>query len=76
MKKFGSFVSQSMSGKNRQLLADEPVECDEPVEVQDLRKFTYRFRGIYRRIYLNEWKHQNQKMSICNMSDLGSLGID
>jgi hypothetical protein len=31
-----------MIGENRQLVADEPVE------VQDCRKITDRFRGIYR----------------------------
>ena len=38
-----------MIGENRQLLSDEPVEFEtEPVEVEDCRKITDRFRGIYR----------------------------
>ena len=41
-----------MSGKNQWLVADEAVEFEEKtVEVQDFRKFTDYFRGIYR-IYL------------------------
>ena len=38
----------SMIGENRQLVTDEPVEFEEkPVEVQDCRKITDHFRGIY-----------------------------
>ena len=39
-----------MSGKKIMwLVTDEPVEFEKnPVEVQDFRKFTDRFRGIYR----------------------------
>ena len=49
----GIGYSGAMSGKNRRLVADEPVEFEkQPVEVhRDLRKFTHHFRGIYR-IYL------------------------
>ena len=39
-----------------------------PVEVQDCRKIDDRFRGIYRRRYLNLTK-KNQKMSTCNWKD-------
>jgi hypothetical protein len=40
------------SGKNRRLVADEPVEFEkQPVEVQDFKKLTNRFRGIFIRIY-------------------------
>ena len=35
-------LQEAMSGENRRLVADEPVE------VQDVRKFTNQFRGIYR----------------------------
>ena len=56
----------SMSGKNRRLVADEPVE------VQDFSKFTDHFGGIYR-IYL-KWIKQKWKMSTCNRLDLESLG--
>jgi hypothetical protein len=41
-----------VSGRNRRLVADEPVEFEKlPVEVQFLGKFTDHFRGIYK-IYL------------------------
>ena len=34
-----------MSGKNRRLVADEPVELERwPVEVQDFKEFTDRFK--------------------------------
>ena len=37
-----------MIGENWQLGTDEPVEFEkEPVEVQDCRRITDRFRGIY-----------------------------
>ena len=38
-----------MNGENRPLGTDEPIEFEELwVEVQDVKKFTCRFRGIYR----------------------------
>ena len=38
-----------MNKENRLLVRDEVVEFEkQPAEVQDLRKITYRFRGIYR----------------------------
>ena len=38
-----------MNTENRQLVTDEPVGFEKlPVEVQDFRKITNRFRGIYR----------------------------
>ena len=41
--------SRTMSTKNRQLVADEPVEFQKlPVEVGDFRRITDCFRGIYR----------------------------
>ena len=62
-----------MSEKNQWLVADETVEFKkQPVEVQDFRKFTDPFRGIYR-ICL-EWIKQNWKMPACNLYDLESLG--
>ena len=64
---------QSMIGENRQLVTDDPVEFEKlPVEVQDCRKITDHFRGIYR-IYLNLIK-ENRKMSTCNRLDLQTLG--
>ena len=51
-----------MIGENRQLVTDEPVE------VQDYRKITDHFRGIYR-IYPNLIK-ENRRMSTCNRLDL------
>ena len=40
---------RTMIGKNRQLVTYELVEFEkEPVEVQDNRKITDRFRGVYR----------------------------
>ena len=56
----------SMIGENRQLVPDELVE------VQDCRRITNRFRGIYR-IYPNLMK-QNRRMSTCNWLDLQTLG--
>ena len=48
--------SVAMNRENRLLVTDEPVEFEElPFEVQDIRKITDRFRGIYR-IYLNLMK--------------------
>ena len=64
---------QSMIGENRQLVTNEPVEFEEyPVEVQDCKKITDHFRGIYR-IYPNLIK-ENRRMSTCNRLDLQALG--
>ena len=42
-----------MIGENQQLVTNEPIEFEkEPVEVQDCRKITDHFGGIYR-IYPN-----------------------
>ena len=63
----------SMIGENRQLGTDEPVEFEkEPVEVQDCRRITDRFRGIYG-IYLKSIQ-RNRRMSACNRLDLQTLG--
>ena len=46
--------NRPMIGENRQLVTDEPVVFEkEPVDVQDCRKITDHFKGIYRRIYPN-----------------------
>ena len=60
-----------MSGKNRRLVTDEPVEFEkEPVEVGDFRRITDQFRGIYRRIYL---KWMKAKPKDVNMSPDGFI---
>ena len=65
-------VFTSLLGKNRRLVTDEPVQFEEePVEVQDFRRITNHFRGIYG-IYLKCIK-QNWKMSTCNRLDVESL---
>ena len=62
-----------MIGENRHLVTNEPVEFEkEPVEVQDCRKITDHFRGIYR-IYPNLIK-ENRRMPTCNQLDLQTLG--
>ena len=62
-----------MIGENRQLVTDEPVEFEkEPVGVEDGRKITDHFRGIYR-IYPDLIK-ENRKMSTCYRLDLQTLG--
>jgi hypothetical protein len=62
-----------MIGENWQLVTDEPVEFEKiPVEVQDCRKITNHFRGIYG-IYPDLIK-ENRRMSTCNRSDLQTLG--
>ena len=50
-----------MVGENRQSVTDEPVEFGkQPVEVQDCRKITDYFRGIYRIIpQFNEGKPED-----------------
>ena len=58
-----------MIGENRQLVTDEPVKFEkQPVEVQDCRKITDHFRGIYR-IYPNLMK-ENRRVWTCNRLDL------
>ena len=42
-------LTQPMNGENRPLVTYEPVEFEiSPVEVQEFRKITDRFRGVYR----------------------------
>jgi hypothetical protein len=60
--------------ENRQLVTDGLVEFEKKmVEVQDCRKFTDHFRGIYR-IYPNLIK-ENRRMSTCHRLDLQTLRI-
>jgi hypothetical protein len=59
-------ASLSMVGENRQLVTDEPVE------VQDCRKFKDHCRGI-NRIYPTSIE-ENRRMSTCNRLDLQTLG--
>ena len=59
----------AMIRENRQLVANDPVAFEkESVEVQDCRKFSNHFRGIYR-VYTNLIR-ENQRMSTCNPLDL------
>jgi hypothetical protein len=52
----------AMIRENQQLVTDEPVEFEKkPVEIQDCKKITDRFRGIYR-IYPNLIK-ENRRLS-------------
>ena len=55
-----------MIRENRQLVANEPVE------VQDCRKISDHFRGIYR-IYPN-LVEENRRMSTCSRLDLQTQG--
>ena len=51
-----------MIGENRRLVTNEPVEFEkQPVEVQDSRKLTNHFRGIYR-IYNPNLIKENWRM--------------
>ena len=62
-----------MIRENRQLVTYEPVEFEkQPVEVQDWRKITDHFRGIYR-IYPN-FIEENRRMSACIRLHLQILG--
>ena len=62
-----------MIGENWQLVTDEPVEIEKsPVEVQDFRKITDRFRRIYR-IWPN-LVMENRRMSTCDRLDLQTQG--
>ena len=67
-------LPKAMTGENRQLVTDEPVEFrKQPVEVQDYRKITDHFRGIYR-IYPNSMK-KNRRMSTCKLVGLANTRI-
>ena len=63
-----------MSGKNQQLVTDEPVEFEKlwRVEVGDFRRVSDHLRGIYG-IYI-KWIKKIRKMSTCNQLNLESLG--
>ena len=55
----------TMIRENQQLVTNEPVEFEKyPVDVQDCRKITDQFRGIYG-IYPNLIK-EHRRMSTCN----------
>ena len=60
------FQPEPMIGENQQLVTDEPVE------VQDYRKITFHFRGIYT-IYPYLIR-ENWGMSTCNWLDLQTRG--
>ena len=61
-----------MIGENWQLVTEEPVEFEKsPVQVQDWRRITDRFRGVCR-IDPNLVKG-NRRMSTCNRLDLQTL---
>ena len=60
-------LSYPMIGENRQLVTNEPVE------VQDCRKITDYFRGIYR--ISPRLIKENQRMSTCNRLDLQTTRI-
>ena len=59
--------SRPMIGENRRWVTNEPVE------VQDCRKITDHFRGIYR-IHPNSIKENRRMSSTCNLLDLQTLG--
>ena len=62
-----------MNGKNRTLVADEPIEVEKiTLEVQDFRKIIDHVRGIYR-IHL-KLIEKNQKITTHNRLDLETLG--
>ena len=65
----------TMIRESRQLVTDEPVEVEKSqVEVQDFRRITDHFRGIYG-ICLNLLQ-KNRRMSPCNRLDLQTLGSE
>ena len=62
-----------MIRENRQSVANAPVESEKsPVEVQECRKITDHFRGIYR-IYHPNLTKEYRRMSTCNRLDLQTL---
>ena len=64
----GKQLLQPMIEENQQLITNDPVE------VQDCRKLTDHFRGIYR-IYLTLMK-ENRRMSTCHRLDLQTLDLN
>ena len=67
------YLSKTVIVESQQLVTDESVEFEKyPVEVQDCKRITDHFRGIYR-IYLNLMK-ENWRMSTCSWLDLQTLG--
>ena len=62
-----------MIRENQQLVANEPVECEDlSLEVQTYKKITNKIEGNYR-IYPNLIK-ENWRMSTCDRLDLQTLG--
>ena len=67
-------LSKSMTGENRPLVTDEPIEFEkEPAHVQDFRKITDHFGGIYG-IY-SKFTKKNRKMSTCDVLESEPLGF-
>ena len=63
-----------MNEENRLLLINEQVEFEkQAVEVQDYRKITDPFRGIFR-IY-HKLIQKNRKTTTCNRLDMETLGF-
>ena len=63
-----------MNGENWLLVTDKPAEFEkQAVEVQDFRRITHHFTGIYR-IYLKSIR-KNPKVTAWNRLDLGTLGF-
>ena len=61
-----------MNRENRPLVTDEPIEFEnQPIEVQDFKKITHHFRGIYG-IYF-KLLTKNRKITACNQLDLETL---
>ena len=64
MSQVATYIYTPMFGKKRRLVADEPVEFKkQPVEVQEFRKFTDHFRGIYW-IYLKWMKAKPEDVNM------------
>ena len=69
----GGLAAEKGARESRQLVTNEPVEFEKYlVKVQDCRRITGHFRGIYR-IYPNLIQ-ENRRMSTCNRLDLQTLG--
>ena len=62
----GQDLAGSIIGENQQLVTNEPVE------VEDCRKITNHFRGIYS-VY-PKFTKGNQRVSTCHRLDLQTLG--
>ena len=63
-----------MNWEHRPLVTDDPVEFEiNLVKVEDFRKITHHFVGIYR-IYLKLMK-RNRKITTCTWLDLETLAF-